>query len=343
MKTLGICGHFAGGEKTSSGQIIKTRILYEELLDQLGKAEIIAVDSQGGIKAVPRMVFQSFDMFRQCRNIVMLPAYKGLRVFTPLYGFYNIFFHRNLHYVVIGGWLDEFLKQHRWLKSMLKKYKGIYVETASMKDKLERNGFTNIIVMPNFKRIPINNDVLIDENEPYKLCTFSRVMKEKGIEDAIEAVKAVNEANGRTVFCLDIYGEVDANYQDRFNEMKQSFPDYIKYAGLVPFDKSVDTIKHYFALLFPTFYSGEGFAGTLIDAMASGVPVIASDWHYNSEIVIPGKTGALIQNCNSERITDQLNRIKENPAEWVAMRETTLLEAKKYAPEVAVQCLLERM
>ena len=65
----------------------------------------------------------------------------------------------------------------------------------------------------------------------------------------------------------------------------RSFPKYVSYGGKVPFDKSVDILKNYFALLFPTYYDGEGFAGTLIDAFSAGVPVIASDWKYNAEIV----------------------------------------------------------
>lgn len=120
---------------------------------------------------------------------------------------------------------------------------------------------------------------------PLKLCTFSRVMREKGIEDAVNVVETVNRELGLTVFTLDIYGQVDSVQIEWFDELQSKFPSYIRYAGLVPFDKSVDVLKEYFALLFPTYYEGEGFAGTLIDAFSAGVPVIASDWKYNTEIV----------------------------------------------------------
>ena len=131
--------------------------------------------------------------------------------------------------------------------------------------------------------IPYNGD--LPELKPLSLCTFSRVMKEKGIEDVVNAVKTVNDHFGRTVYTLDIYGQVDSAQTEWFNELKSIFSSYIKYGELVPFDKSVEVLKNYFALLFPTYYEGEGFAGTLLDAMAAGVPVIASDWRYNTEIV----------------------------------------------------------
>lgn len=67
--------------------------------------------------------------------------------------------------------------------------------------------------------------------------------------------------------------------------MQKRFPSYIRYGGLVPFDKSVNVLKDYLALLFPIYYEGEGFAGTLIDAYFAGVPVIAPDWKYNAELV----------------------------------------------------------
>ena len=83
-----------------------------------------------------------------------------------------------------------------------------------------------------------------------------------------------------------------------FDELKDSFSACVHYGGLVPFYKSVEVLKNYFALLFPTYYEGEGFAGTLIDALAAGVPVIASDWRYNPEIVEDGMTGKIHKTQN---------------------------------------------
>lgn len=62
---------------------------------------------------------------------------------------------------------------------------------------------------------------------------------------------------------------------------------------MVPFNQSTEVLKNYDALLFPTYYEGEGFAGTIIDAFAAGLPVIASDWKYNSEIIKQGITGVI--------------------------------------------------
>ena len=75
-----------------------------------------------------------------------------------------------------------------------------------MKSALEARGFENVFVMPNCKKLTVlsENELVYPQGVPYKLCTFSRVMREKGIEDAVKTVTAVNQSFGRTVFSLDI-------------------------------------------------------------------------------------------------------------------------------------------
>ena len=220
-------------------------------------------------------------------------------------------------------------------------FDSIYVETNVMKIKLVAMGFNNVIVMPNCKELNIlePEELVYAKEEPYKLCTFSRVMKEKGIEDAVDAVIAVNEEIGRIVYTLDIYGQIDSNQVEWFKKLEEKLPTYIKYKGLVDFDKTTQVLKDYFMLLFPTYYDGEGFAGTLIDAMAAGVPVIASDWRYNSEIVKDGEIGFIIR----EKLKDKLVKILSIIDNVNNMKATNLVEAKKYLPKNIIKILLNKI
>lgn len=105
----------------------------------------------------------------------------------------------------------------------------------------------------------------------------------------------------------------------------------------------VETIKNYFALLLLTYYQDEGLAGTLIEAMAAGTPVIARNWRFNKKIVKLGKTGVLIKNCASKTDQEELEKIAENPNMWNAMRITSLDEAHKYEPRKAIKPLMKRL
>ena len=345
MKKAGVCGHFGIGRNLLNGQTVKTKTVTEELKNRLGETQVAVADSCGGFKAMPRMAVDVLRLFKGCENVIMMPANRGLRFFAPLFLTYNKFYRRRIHYIVIGGWLDAFLESHKWLVRLLKKFDAIYVESETMKAALCERGFDNAVVMHNFKKLHSlsENELEYPDGEPYKLCTFSRIMKEKGIEDAVDAVKTVNSRLGRTVYTLDIFGQVDKDYEERFSELKKTFPDFIRCGGAIDADRSTETLKSYFALLFPTYYRGEGFAGTLIDAMSAGVPVIANDWKYNSEFVVPGKTGVIIENCNSEKLAKVLADIADNPEKWNSMRLSALREAEKYSPEKASRPLIDRI
>lgn len=344
MNKIGVCGHFGGDRNFLDGQTVKTKIITKELEKEFGDNEVKKVDTFGGKERLVPILLNLIRLVMNCENIIILPAHNSLRIFAPLLAFVNRFYHRKLHYVVIGGWLPEFVATRKYLQRALMSFDSIYVETNVMKTKLVAMGFNNVIVMPNCKELNIlkPEELVYAKEEPYKLCTFSRVMKEKGIEEAVDAVIAVNEELGRIVYTLDIYGQIDSNQIDWFKRLELRFPEYIKYKGLVDFDKTTNVLKNYFVLLFPTYYEGEGFAGTLIDALAAGIPVIASDWRYNTEIVNE-KTGYVYPVHDNHALVDTLIGVGNNPDLLLSKKSGCLKEAEKYRPENVIQRLTSKL
>lgn len=342
---VSVLGHLGVGETLLNGQTVKTKIITEELQRRLGREQVLKIDTHGGWKTLAKAPFQTIFALKKSRNILIFPAQNGLRIYAPMLSFFRHFFKgRKLHYIVIGGWLPQFLTKRKGLAKALKNFDGIYVETGTMKSALEARGFENVFVMPNCKKLTVlsENELVYPQGVPYKLCTFSRVMREKGIEDAVKTVTAVNQSFGRTVFSLDIYGQVDENQTEWFGALQKTFPDYIHYGGLIPFDKSVETLKEYFALLFPTYYEGEGFAGTLIDAYSAGVPVIASDWKYNTELVNEN-IGYVYKTRDNAALAELLSAVAADPTMILKKKKSCLYEAEKYKIEKAVGVLLDRI
>lgn len=247
MKRVCVIGHFAKGKELLNGQTVKTKIVTKEIIKTLGKNEVSCMDTCGGIRALRYVPRQCINALKHHKNVIIMPAENGLRVFAPILVVLNTFFHRKLHYVVIGGWISQFLQKKKVLSFFLKKFDALYVETDSMKIALQKEGFNNIIVVPNCKELIIlkPEELVCENSEPFKLCTFSRVMKEKGIEIAVNAVKKINAAENREIFTLDIYGQIDDNQIDWFNSLQKSFPEYIQYKGRVSFDKSTEVLKQY--------------------------------------------------------------------------------------------------
>lgn len=340
MKRVCVVGNIGGVLKSYDGQRIKTKILAQELRKSLGKSQVKIVDTSGGINKLYNIVIQIIKQYKECENIIILPGENGIKVVVPLCFFLHFFFKRGLHYVVIGGWLPQYLKSHRILELCLQYFDGIYVETKKMKFLLE-DKFHNVYVMPNFKDIKILSceELVYTYDRPYKICTFSRVMKEKGIEEVVDTVIKANNFLKDQVFYLDIYGKIEEEQIEWFNNMQEKFPDYIQYKGIVPYNKSTKVIKNYVALMFLTHYEGEGFPGTILDAFSSGVPVIATDWKYNSEIIDNGINGMIVE-CNFE---NTLIYISMNIEKWNLMKKNCLKKAEIYAPSKCIGTLLEKL
>jgi len=343
MKKIGICGYFAQGDQGWGGQMVKTQTITDELINLLGTDQVKTVDTFNWKKNMAALVFKCFELSRTCENIIILPAQNGLKVIGPLFSNLNRFFHRKIHYIVIGGWLPGTLAANEKLKISVSQFDGIYVETHSMVQALNDLGLTNVKYLPNFKRLEIieTAELVYPAEEPYQLCTFSRVTKEKGIEEAIEAVIDVNKDLGTVAFSLDIYGQVDEGYRDRFEEIKKKFPDFVTYQGAVAANDSVKTLKNYCALLFPTYYQGEGFAGTILDAFASGIPVIATNWRYNAEIIHDRSDGFIYDYQNRDQLKDILKEIRGNIAGVITMKLNCVARAKEYQPEVVIKKFIE--
>ena len=341
---VGVIGRFGFGKTLLNGQVIKTKSIVSALADALGEENILQVDTYGGIKALLRLPFQCFGAAMQCENLVIMPAHKGIQIIAPLLAVMNLFFRRKLHYVVIGGWLNEMINGKPFLTWCLKRFHWIYPECTSMKQKLEAAGFANVVQMPNFKRIPVlrESELPVGGAHPLRLCIFSRVMREKGVDIAVAAVRAINQQMNRKVFCLDIYGQVDEHQIQWFSDLQAEFPEYIRYGGEIASDQSVPVLMHYDALLFPTKFYTEGIPGTIIDAYAAGVPVIASMWENYSDI-ISHETGIGYRFDDSLGLQSVLMSLCEDASVLGGMRHACLRRARDFMPEHVIPILLDRL
>ena len=345
MTKIGLCGHYSANENALNGQTVKTKILTEALVERFGEERVMYCDTHDCRKHPFRFLRHCLKMFRACDDIVMLPAQAALPVLTKIFGFLNRFYHRRLHYYVVGGWLCEALEQHKGLTERLQKFKGVYVELMSMERDLQERNFSNVFFVPKFRKLNVvaEEDMPKEIESPLKLCLFSRVMKEKGVEDAAEAVQHANEALGYTAYTLDIYGQVDVHYTERFEEVKKSFSDEVRYAGVVDFRESTAVLKNYFALLFPTYYEGEGYANTVVDAFAAGLPVIATDWKYNAEVIRDGEDGIIYSLHDGEALLNILLRVAKSPEEVFEMKTKARERAFDYDPQNAIKALVENL
>lgn len=72
-----------------------------------------------------------------CKKLIYLPAHNNLKIFFPIIFILSRLFRVEIYYLVVGGWLREFLKNLPIHRYMLKRIRGIYAETKRLKKELE--------------------------------------------------------------------------------------------------------------------------------------------------------------------------------------------------------------
>ena len=331
-KRIAIIGHFGGNENILDGQTIKTKILYDEL-NNATDWDILKVDTYYKSKKPIKLLLESIITLFSTRDVIVLLSGNGMKFYFPLLSFFARAFGTRIYHDVIGGNLDTYVQKYPKFQKYLCSFKVNWVETELIKSKLEEVGVLNCKVMPNFKRLDIAEIESDRYEEPYRFCIFSRVMKEKGIEDAIDAIQNINSEEGKEICKLDIYGRVDESYKERFESLMDKVSPAVRYMGMIQYDESVKAISGYYALLFPTYWNGEGFPGTIVDAFSAGLPVIATDWNCNGEIIENKVNGLIYPNEEIKDLKEAIEWLVRYESEINIMKSECIKTAKKYQPD----------
>lgn len=335
---IGLWGQYGDGGVIADGQAVRTTIITKELEQRYGKENILILNTNNWQKHPVKFLWDSIMLVAKAKSVVIFPADNGFKVIVPIISFMNLFYHRQLLDVVIGGYLPALLKGHKYYIRKLKKFQALFVQTPNIKKDLEELGLNNIRYLTNLKRLtPVPKDSIIVHNEKeLKLCLFSRITEDKGVLDAVEAIKLANDQLGYKAFTLDIYGIIGPAFKDRFDEVLAENEGLVLYKGVANYNETVDVLKDYFALVFPTYFHGEGFPGCFIDAFHAGIPVVATDWLYNKDLIEPEVNGLLVPIKSPEMLSKAFVRLYHDRELAHQMGLNNLMKSKEYTPEAVL-------
>lgn len=123
---------------------------------------------------------------------------------------------------------------------------------------------------------------------------LGRIMKEKGMDELLSAVDRLHEEGEN--FVLDIVGFFEDAYEEQVRELEKK-----KIAVFYGFQENP---QPYYAIsdcvVLPSYH--EGMSNVLLEAAATGRPVITTNIPGCREAVEQGKTGILVQVKNSESL-----------------------------------------
>lgn len=167
------------------------------------------------------------------------------------------------------------------------------------------------------------------ENDAFHFLYLGRIMKEKGIEELFRAIRRLHAELGSQVV-LDLVGFFDDNYEAEVNSLVAD--------GIAVFHGFQSEPRPYYAaadcVVLPSYH--EGLSNVLLEAAATGRPVIASDIHGCKEAVTEGKTGLLCRVKDADDLYEKMRQMAltsqaERYAMGKAAREKMEQEFEKHA------------
>lgn len=141
------------------------------------------------------------------------------------------------------------------------------------------------------------------ENEKVHFLYLGRIMKEKGIDELFGAVSKLHHEGAD--FVLDFVGFFEDEYKEQVEELQSK--GIAVFHGFQqdprPFYKNADCI------VLPSYH--EGMSNVLLEAAATGRPLITSDIPGCREAVEDKKTGFLVQVKDTESLYNAMKTVLE--------------------------------
>ena len=331
-KKIGIIGIAGEGARFATGQAVKCRTLRKWFENAYGADQVVFGNIDSAKKHPLRVLRNMTDVLKQCTNVIFMPG-QNIEIFAPVLRILNRRYHRTIQYIVTGGDLAEVLKRRPSLLKTIAGFDGTHVQAVKLMNELRSMGVTRAQYLPNCRDYTPAVSVDHWDGDPLRVCTYSRVTKDKGILDAIEICEKANALLGRKVFVLEVYGKLYPEFEEEFNAALKSHPGLVTYEGAKPSSETVGILRGCFAILFPTYFACECFAGTALDAFSARIPIIANDWLYNSEAIRSGVDGFIYPFRDNDAAAQLLKTLYEDPALYASIQKGCEESMQRFSTE----------
>jgi glycosyltransferase involved in cell wall biosynthesis len=284
------------GQQPSGGEEFKNQILFHKLSENYDCRLIDTIHWKENPLVVLNLVLSIF--FRKSDSIIIsassLSSYRLIKILSY---FPNKI--KKTNYFVIGGYFPEGLNKGVYKSKFYKGLNKIVVEGEMFKNEIIlKHNLNNVEVIPNFKKfnfLPTEREL---QNHPKRFVFLSLISEDKGCDIIFRAVERLNALGISQEFTFSFYGKIDESYREKFLKQIKLIGSNINYKGYIDLmyepNESYLELSEYDCLVFPTYYIGEGFPGVLLDSFIAGLPVIASNWNMNKELIIHGINGLIV-------------------------------------------------
>jgi colanic acid/amylovoran biosynthesis glycosyltransferase len=150
-----------------------------------------------------------------------------------------------------------------------------------------------------------------------RLITVARLVEEKGIEYAIRAVHKLLHVCPEVSLQYDITGT--GPLEEELNQLIKALhlTNHVHLIGPKNQDEVIEALHQSHIFLLPSI--AEALPLVLMEAQATGLPVVATAVGSTDQIVLDGESGFLVQPKNADVLAEKLKYLIENPGKWSEM------------------------
>ena len=159
------------------------------------------------------------------------------------------------------------------------------------------------------------------ESDRFRFVCIGRLYEKKGYPELLQAFIKLSEIYKNIE--LEILGEGDYRAEMEETIRAANLQNQIKLCGNVP--NAWKSIYNAHCFVFPSRF--EGFSGALVEAMMTGIPIIASDIPMNTEAVTDKHTALVHRLKDVNDLFDKMKQMMENYEEMKMMGERARLVA----------------
>lgn len=161
---------------------------------------------------------------------------------------------------------------------------------------------------------------------------ISRIMKEKGIDQYLEAAEYIRGKYPNTRF--HVLGFCEEDYENKLKGMQDK--GIIQYHGMQSDVREFHKISH--CTIHPTYYP-EGMSNVLLESAASGRPIITTNRSGCREIVDNGVNGYVVEQQNSQDLIKKVERFLK--LDYEAKKQMGLAGRRKVENEFDRQIVVD--
>ena len=141
----------------------------------------------------------------------------------------------------------------------------------------------------------LRRELEVDAETPV-LLTVGRLSRQKGLQHLLDAMPAVLDEISNTRLALVGAGEDEASLKDLTREL--GIEGAVSFLGWHP--EIPEFLKDADLFVLPSLW--EGMPNVVLEAMASGVPTVATEVGGTPELVLEGETGVLVPPADSDAL-----------------------------------------